>query len=78
MVRKVACDCHGDEGGDEVVMVVRGVGDDGDGGVTAAVEGWQRLSGAATVVAAGGGKWRVAASGGGDRVDPMVGNIFGL
>ncbi|GJZ28553.1 hypothetical protein Tco_0573200 [Tanacetum coccineum] len=32
MVRKVACGCHGDEGGDEVVMVVRGVGDDGDGG----------------------------------------------
>ncbi|GJX31805.1 hypothetical protein Tco_0241660 [Tanacetum coccineum] len=32
MVRKVACGCHGDEGGDGVVMVVRGVGDDGDGG----------------------------------------------
>ncbi|GKF66457.1 hypothetical protein Tco_0192974, partial [Tanacetum coccineum] len=30
----------------KVVMVVRGVGDDGDGGVTAAVEGWQRLSNA--------------------------------
>ncbi|GKF21223.1 hypothetical protein Tco_0069861 [Tanacetum coccineum] len=36
------------------------------------------MSGAAAVVVAGGGKWRVAASGGGDRVDPMVGNIFGL
>ncbi|GJV99487.1 hypothetical protein Tco_1554739 [Tanacetum coccineum] len=38
MVRGVACGCHGDEGGYEVVMLVRGVGDDRDGGVTA---GWR-------------------------------------
>ncbi|GKB94776.1 hypothetical protein Tco_0980913, partial [Tanacetum coccineum] len=68
MVRKVACGCHGDEGGYEVVMVVRGVGDDGDGGVTAGWR-WRWGCGGGCGSRIRGKKLRVVASDMGDRVD---------